>query len=77
MKSSGLIVVSRPITPTTSAYLMLEDNKSFNPAFYNTTQISQKQAIYNERPHSVCIAYFGNGLAKEGIMSVARPRATL
>ena len=46
MKSSGLIVVSRPITPTTSAYLMLEDNKSFNPAFYNTTKISQKQAIY-------------------------------
>lgn len=44
----------------------------FNPAFYNTSQISAKQAIYNDSPHSVYIAYFGNGLAKAGIMSDSR-----
>ncbi|QQS22129.1 DUF2797 domain-containing protein [Candidatus Saccharibacteria bacterium] len=49
----------------------------FNPAFYNTTQISQKQAIYNDQPHSVYIAYFGNSVAKVGIMSDSRGRERL
>jgi hypothetical protein len=130
VKSSGVVIVSRPITPTTFAYLLLENDKSlskyelskdlpisftvdtttkyctgwydisshqnhacdnhnqvdssydscfacrkktdFNPAFYNTTQISQKQATYNDQPHSVYVAYFGNSLAKAGIMSDSR-----
>lgn len=44
----------------------------FNPAFYNTIHISDKQARYNNCPHSVYIAYFGNGIAKAGIMSDSR-----
>ncbi len=44
----------------------------FNPAFYNTSNISAKQARYNDAPHSVYIAYFGNGLVKAGIMSDSR-----
>lgn len=44
----------------------------FNPAFYNTSDISTKQAQYNDAPHSVYVAYFGNGLAKAGIMSDSR-----
>lgn len=44
----------------------------FNPAFYNTSDISSKQAKYNEAPHTVYVAYFGNDLAKTGIMSDSR-----
>lgn len=44
----------------------------FNPAFYNTTAISDKQATYNNSPHSVYIAYFGGGLAKAGISANSR-----
>ena len=45
---------------------------NFNPAFYNSSTISEKQAKYNEAPHTVYIAYFGNNLAKAGIMSDSR-----
>lgn len=45
---------------------------NFNPAFYHTTDISDKQAQYNAQPHSVYAAYFGNGIAKAGIMSDSR-----
>lgn len=45
---------------------------AFNPAFYNTSDISNKQAKYNNAAHSVYVAYFGNGLAKAGIMSDSR-----
>lgn len=44
----------------------------FNPAFYNTSEISDVQKTYNDSPHSVYISYFGNGLAKAGIMSDSR-----
>ena len=44
----------------------------FNPAFYNTTDISDKQAVYNNSPHSVYIAYFGDDLAKAGISADSR-----
>lgn len=44
----------------------------FNPAFYNTSDISTKQEQYNNAPHSVYVAYFGHGLAKAGIMSDSR-----
>ena len=44
----------------------------FNPAFYNTTALSSKQAEYNDAPHSVYVAYFGGGLAKAGITSDSR-----
>lgn len=44
----------------------------FNPAFYNTTDISSMQAEYNTKPHSVYVSYFGGGIAKAGIMSDSR-----
>lgn len=44
----------------------------FNPAFYNTAHVSEKQAKYNKAPHTVYVAYFGNSLAKAGIMSDSR-----
>jgi hypothetical protein len=45
---------------------------AFNPAFYNTSQISDVQAEYNNTPHTVYVAYFGNGIAKAGIMADSR-----
>lgn len=45
---------------------------NFNPAFYNSADISAVQAAYNKQPHSVYIAYFGGGIAKAGIMSDSR-----
>lgn len=44
----------------------------FNPAFYNTSEISSVQQGYNNKPHSVYVSYFGDGLAKAGIMSASR-----
>ncbi len=44
----------------------------FNPAFYNTSDISPVQQAYNSKPHSVYVSYFGDGLAKAGIMSDSR-----
>jgi Protein of unknown function (DUF2797) len=44
----------------------------FNPAFYNTSEISSVQQNYNNKPHSVYVSYFGNGIAKAGIMSDSR-----
>lgn len=45
---------------------------NFNPAFYNSTQISEQQKAYNLTPHSVYIAYFGDNLVKAGIMADSR-----
>lgn len=50
---------------------------NFNPAFYNTSDISEKQSAYNNLPHSVYIAYFGNNVAKAGIMSDSRKQERL
>lgn len=44
----------------------------FNPAFYNASEVSEKQQAYNMTPHTVYIAYFGGGLAKAGIMADSR-----
>lgn len=44
----------------------------FNPAFYHAESISDTQAAYNKQPHSVYVAYFGDGLCKAGIMSDSR-----
>lgn len=44
----------------------------FNPAFYNSLEVSEKQQVYNATPHTVYIAYFGNELAKAGIMADSR-----
>lgn len=52
-------------------------NTGFNPAFYNTPDISDVQEEYNSKAHSVYIAYFGGGLAKAGIMSDSRGLARL
>lgn len=44
----------------------------FNPAFYNTSEISKEQEELNKLPHLVYIAYFGNGIAKAGITGARR-----
>ncbi len=44
----------------------------FNPAFYNTTEISPAQAQLNKQPHLVYLAYFGEGLIKVGITASRR-----
>ena len=44
----------------------------FNPGFYNTSDISNVQRDYNNKPHSVYVSYFGDGVAKAGIMSDSR-----
>lgn len=53
------------------------EKTGFNPAFYNTEMISNVQDKYNNSPHTVYVAYFGNGLAKAGIMSDSRGRERL
>ena len=45
---------------------------NFNPAFYNTANVSSEQLAYNQSSHTVYIAYFGNNIAKAGIMSDSR-----
>lgn len=135
MSTEGICIISRPVSPETDSYLLIEqqnvlntyelhcDNPvtisidttikyctgwydiathtnhiceshvavdssydscylcrkktDFNPAFYNTSQISEKQAGYNAQPHTVYIAYFGNGIAKAGIMSDSRGKDRL
>ncbi len=127
-----LAIISRPLTPESSAYLLLEDERQnlseyklesgdpitislldstkkycvgwydvtahtnhvcdddssvdlkyescyacrqktgFNPAFYNTSEISSVQQDYNNKPHSVYVSYFGGGITKAGIMSDSR-----
>lgn len=49
----------------------------FNPAFYNTSELSEVQAEYNSKPHSTYVAYLGHGLAKAGIMSDSRGLARI
>ena len=44
----------------------------FNPAFYNTTILSEKQRIYNEQSNTVYIAYFGDGIVKAGMLADSR-----
>ena len=39
----------------------------FNPAFYNTSEISAAQVEFNKLPHSVYVAYFGDDIFKAGI----------
>lgn len=45
---------------------------AFNPAFYNTTEISEKQKAYNSQSHSVYIAHFGGKHTKAGMMANSR-----
>lgn len=49
----------------------------FNPAFYNSKAISPQQQVYNEEPHVVYLAAFGNGLIKVGISLKKRVRIRL
>lgn len=44
----------------------------FNPAFYNSGEVSEVQKEYNSKPHTTYIAYFGEKLIKAGIMSDSR-----
>ena len=44
----------------------------FNPAFYNTAEISATQEEFNKQPHSVYIAYFGDDVFKAGITATKR-----
>lgn len=44
----------------------------FNPAFYNTTEISEQQQTINQNPHFVYLAYFRPGLIKVGISQESR-----
>jgi hypothetical protein len=43
----------------------------FNPAFYNTSEISPQQERRNREPHAVYLAHFGAGIIKVG-MTYAR-----
>lgn len=62
----------RKVEPKFEACFDCRSKTGFNPAFYNTKAISSVQLDYNQKPHSVYIAYFGCGLAKAGIMSDSR-----
>lgn len=44
----------------------------FNPAFYNTTAISQQQEKINQQPHNLYLAYFAPGIIKVGISQKER-----
>ncbi len=49
----------------------------FNPGFYNSDAISDKQAAYNKKPHSVYVANFGGSFYKAGMMSTSRGLARI
>lgn len=44
----------------------------FNPAFYNTDNVSPQQELRNSQPHSLYLAYMGEGYIKVGITWEAR-----
>lgn len=44
----------------------------FNPAWYKSTEISDRQRRYNEREHVVYLAHFGSGVVKVGMASKNR-----
>lgn len=44
----------------------------FNPGFYYSNEVSDKQREYNNSPHTVYVAFFGGELYKAGIMSDSR-----
>lgn len=46
-----------------------QKQNGFNPAFYNASSVSPKQERYNQRPHVVYLANFGQNLTKVGIAS--------
>ena len=49
----------------------------FNPAFYNTTNVSQQQEARNLQPHILYLAHFGKGIVKVGISHAARGNSRL
>jgi len=49
----------------------------FNPAFYNTTSVSEQQERRNLQPHILYLAHFGGKTTKVGISLAARNSARL
>lgn len=49
----------------------------FNPAFYNSSNVSPQQKEYNNTPHVVYLAYFSPSCIKVGIASQKRIRLRL
>ncbi|HWZ65526.1 MAG TPA: DUF2797 domain-containing protein [Patescibacteria group bacterium] len=49
----------------------------FNPAFYNSANISEQQQARNRLPHSLYLAHFGPGMVKVGISWAGRGIARL
>lgn len=49
----------------------------FNPAFYNTTNISSQQEVRNLEPHILYLAHFGTNIIKVGISHAARGNSRL
>ena len=54
-----------------------QQKTGFNPAFYNTTELSQQQAELNAKPHILYLAYFAPHVIKVGITYAARNLARL
>ncbi len=54
-----------------------QQKTGFNPAFYNTTDISQQQAELNKQPHILYLAYFSPDVVKVGISYAERKLARL
>lgn len=49
----------------------------FNPAFYHSDNVSEKQVEYNRQPHGVYLAYFDEKNVKVGIFHERRERQRL
>lgn len=54
-----------------------QQRTGFNPAFYNTTNVSQQQEARNLQPHILYLAHFGKGIVKVGISHAARGNSRL
>lgn len=54
-----------------------QQKTGFNPAFYNTTELSVQQAELNKKPHLLYLAYFSSETVKVGISNVGRGLARL
>jgi len=54
-----------------------QQKTGFNPAFYNTTELSVQQAELNKKPHLLYLAYFSLETVKVGISNAGRGWAGL
>lgn len=68
---------SKPIEAKYETCSACQQRTGFNPAFYNATSVSPQQEQRNQLPHTLYLAYFGDGVTKVGITLASRVKSRL